>query len=64
MSTALLVINEPKKEKWCRYCQKWIGVQGYDAHIHFKHLNEYLSDFRFTTRRLLGPEEYDKMRQG
>lgn len=50
MTTALVLVGKPKKQKWCRYCQRWIGVQGYPAHIHFKHLNEYLADFRHTVQ--------------
>lgn len=54
VSTALLVINKPRKETWCRYCKKWIDNRGYGSHVHFRHLREYLADFRFTLVRNMG----------
>jgi hypothetical protein len=51
MSTALVLVGKPKKQRWCRYCERWIGVAGFDAHLHFKHLRRYLDDFRFTIVR-------------
>lgn len=49
--TALAVVTPPKKTRWCRYCEKWMNVRGFDAHVHFRHLSQYLVEFRWTMLR-------------
>lgn len=48
---ALVLVGQPKKTKWCRYCERWIGVQGFDAHVHFKHSQQVVEEFRWTMLR-------------
>jgi hypothetical protein len=30
----------------CRFCRRMIDKRGIDAHIHFKHLQQFLIEFR------------------
>lgn len=49
--TALVPVNKPRKEKWCRYCEKWMPTRGFDAHVHFRHTAQVLAEFRWTMVR-------------
>lgn len=50
-SEALVLLRKPRKEKWCRHCERWLDVRGFDAHLHFRHAHIAIEEFRWTMLR-------------